>query len=180
MGSENAGQVIKLLRSWADQDFPGKVISWSMFDHTPGFDGFAIAHDGGLTLLYADTTQQGPWWVQTSSGLIIDVPDPAAALAWVNNQNRTQLSKYYCAIAQEQGMAAVVNETLFYGDLIYAMLTGMHGQAQTMAAGWLRGTIHSQVTACSLEGSQLRKMYGGRSLRGIEQDMTSLFVISSS
>ena len=180
VGSENAAQVIKVLRTWADQDFPGEVISVSMFDDTPGFDGFAIAHNGGLTILFANTAKQGQWWVQMSSGLAIDVPDPEAVLSWVNIQNRAQLSKYYCAIAQEQGMAAAVNETQFYGDLLYAMMTGMQGQEQSTAAGWLRGTIRGQVTACASEGAQLRQMCGGRSLPGTEQGVTTLFVISSS
>ena len=180
MGSENAPQVIKVLRSIAEQDFPGEVISVSMFDDTPGFDGFAIAHGGGLTLLYADTTEQGQWWVQTSSGLAIDVPDPGAVLAWVNNQNRTSVSKYYCAIAQSGEMAAAITETVFFGDLLYAMMTSPQGQARSTAAGWLGGTIRSQVTACASEGAQLRQMYGGRSLPSTEQGITSLFVISAS
>jgi hypothetical protein len=180
VGSENAPQVIKVLRSFAEQDFPGEVISVSMFDDTPGFDGFAIAHDGGLTLLYADTTEQGQWWVQASSGLAIDVPEPGAILAWVNNQNRTSVSKYYCVLAQSGEMAAAITETVFFGDLVYAMMTGMQGQEQFAAAGWLKGTLRGQVTSCASEGAQLRQMYGGRSLAGTEQGITSLFVISGS
>jgi hypothetical protein len=180
VGSENAPQVIKVLRGFAEQDFPAEVISVSMFDDTPGFDGFAIAHGGGLTIVYTDTTNQGQWWVQASSGLAIDVPDPGAVLAWVNNQNRTQLSKYYCAIAQEQGLAAAVNETQFYGDLLWALMTGTQGQTMSTAASWLRGTLKGQVTACAADGAQLRQAYGGRSLPGTEQGVTNLFVISSS
>lgn len=181
MGSENASHVINVLRTWADKDFPGDVINWGMFDSVPGFDGFAIAHAGGLTILFANTVEQDrQWWVQVSSGLAFDVPAPEAVLTWVNNQNRTQLSKYYCAFTPSGEMAAAVNETQFYGDLLYAMMTGMQGQAQSTAAGWLRGTIRGQVTACASEGVRLRQMYGGRSLPGTDQGIGILFGIAGS
>jgi hypothetical protein len=50
----------------------------------------------------------------------------------------------------------------------------------TTAAGWLGGTIKSQVIAAAEEGAQLRQAYGGGSLPGTEQGIASLFVVTGS
>jgi hypothetical protein len=61
--------------------------------------------------------------------LAFDVPDVAGMLGWVNSQNRAQMPKYYCVVAEGQQMAAVVTEAQFYGDMLYAMMTGMQGRS---------------------------------------------------
>jgi hypothetical protein len=172
----NAEFVVQFLRTCAEQAFPSQVLD---FDMSGDFYGFGISHHGGLTLLYADTTNEpAQWWVQVSSALVVDIPDVTGIIQWVNAKNRSSvIGKYYCAISRSHDMAAAICETLHYGDLLFSLLTSR--PTLQPVTNWLVMSLRSQVENCAADGGELLQRFGGRQFGGNELDLTGLFVMSN-
>ena len=185
MANANAEYVVGFLRKMAERDFPGQVLDFDLFRMGDGypndFYGFGVSRNGGLTLVYTDTTgDPAEWWVQVSSALAVDIPDVGGLLQWVNAKNRVAaIGKYYCAIASTQDMAAAVCETMLYGDLLLNLLTSPAGQTKGWAVGWLMSYLRSQVEFCAADGAELLQRLGGRQFGGNEQDLTGLFMMAA-
>ncbi len=180
--SHAAERAVDVLRAWAEGNFPGSVIEMSLFSVLPTQYGFGIAHQGGLTLVWADVTgaEQGPWSVQLSSGLAIDVPDVPGLVSWANDANRlVNVGKYFWRVAQAQNMAAVVYETSLAGVHFDLLFDGPRGPATQAIGSWLRGMQYNNVQSASDGHRELVAAFGGRPFPSDEDGLTTLFVVAS-
>ena len=176
-------RAVGVLRQWAEVDYPSGVFETDMFDFVPTQWGFAIHHQGALTLVWADITDRPAdnWSVQISSGLALDVPDPGGSVLWANAANRqVVVGKYFCALAFEQQQSAVAYETslpTLYFDMLF---DGPHGPGTFQRlGGWLRALQKNNVDAAAEGAQEVLGSYGGRRFERTEQDVMTLFTVAS-
>jgi hypothetical protein len=176
-------RAVQVLRQWAENDFPSAVLNMDLFDYVDTQWGFGIHHQGALTLVWADATDQpaDSTSVQITSGLAIDVPDLEGPVLWANAANRQVLiGKYYCALAYEQKLSAVAYETslpILYFDMLF---DGPHGPGTFQRLGGrLRALQRNSVDAAARGAHEILGSYGGRRLGPTESDLTALFTVAS-
>jgi hypothetical protein len=172
---------IEAMRAFADRPGMGTVIPMTLFDLVGTSAGFGLSAGRGLTLVHADNTGADWAMVFVCSGLALDVPDPQAALEWVNAQNRqTAIGKYYCAVAQDQRMAAVVYEHGIWGGHFQHLLEGPHGPGTFQSiGGWILALLKDAVDAGDEFSGQLLARHGGRPFPPDENGLMTLFTIVS-
>lgn len=176
---EIADGVIGFLKSIVEQEYPGTIIDYDMRYYSDAAVGFGVACEGGLLLIYADLTTQ-PWWLLIDSCVVADMQEVDAALQWVNAKNRNiAVGKYYCARARKRGLAAIVNEMSFLGDVLHTAFYNVSGPAQSSLVGWVIGCIRNSISTSAKEGAELCSLYGGRRLAATEKDLTMLFAMAS-
>lgn len=73
----------------------------------------------GIIGLVSVLEHEDDWYLAITCGVAIDVPDIDGSLRFSNIQNRRiAFGRYYSAVAEEQGVAAVVYEHLILGESI--------------------------------------------------------------
>ena len=178
---------IVLLRNWAERNFPGCVLEFSLLEvirDQADLDGFGIAHGGGLTLVLCNTTgiPDGQWSVQISSGLAVHIPDGISAVNWANEQNRqTPVGKYYCAIDREQGRGAAIFEIHLHATHFALLFNGSSSsEASQMLAGWIFGALQCGVTTAAQDGAALISVCGGQRFDPDDNGLAALLMCVSS
>lgn len=176
MSLHPALQSVALLRTWTEEDFPGSVFSFDLFEFTAEMAGFVISADGGSALVMTDVTGNptGPWAVQVGGGLALDVPDLAGPLNWVNTRNRASVhGRYFCALAEAQGLSATVYVEFLHGVLFEYLRQGSMSR-------WLRALVGNVVESAVQEGREMVTTYGGRAFEPDDRDLMTLFTIMGS
>ena len=180
--SHLAEEAVSALRTWAEGSFPGSTMDMSILDVTDTQWGFGIAAGGGLTLVWADVTnaEAGPWSVQLSGGLAIDVPDREGSLRWANNKNRgIAYGKCYCALAESQNLAAVLYENTLPGASFELIFNGPHGPGTFQSlVGWVRGILDLQVRCTAQDGADIINAHGGKRFEPGESGLWTVFSIA--
>ncbi|MFF0659521.1 YbjN domain-containing protein [Micromonospora tulbaghiae] len=174
-----AEQAVAFLKALAERHFSGvSVPDW--FELTPQMDGFAVHHDGGLVLVYADWTSAGnnggQWQIQMSCALAADVEDVGGATAWVNAKNRnTTVGRYYCAVAQDGSRCCVVFEADVWGGLLDNLLSQHTQPVRDLLSGYLAACLETATT----ESKDFAGQSGGRRLTGSLDDVVLLLTCTS-
>jgi hypothetical protein len=116
-------------------------------------DDVAISYQGGVALV--STVGSETWHLMTTCGVALDVPDINGALLWANEQNRRiATGRYYCAIAAQQGMAAIVLED----GLLGPHLDLNHSPSRSL----LLSTIFTMCDDAVHSSREVLSTYGGR------------------
>ena len=174
-----AGRAVEAVRTMAERPGMGTIIPVPLFASVGTSCGFGLSAGAGLTLVHADNT--GPGWstVFIACGLALDVPDPDEVLRWVNLQNRrTQVGKFYCAVAQAQNMTAVVYEHSIWGGHFEGLLDGPHGPGTFQrTGGWIIGLLKDASDASRELSAELTSALGGRPFPPDDNGLITLFTI---
>jgi hypothetical protein len=167
---------MSFLESFIDQCYPGSRYDVPLFSDIDSFFGFAIAHGGGLTLVYADVTNDGPWWVQIQSAVGVDIPDVAAALNLANGWNRgTAMGRYFCAMHNEKPLASIIFEQDLPGEQLSTALQSGDNELGSSFFRWVGGSMRMSIQTAAEQAGAL----GGRRLMPTPSDLTMLFMMAS-
>lgn len=175
----DARDVLAFLQEYTDSAFPGARVDLSIFRASGGvIDGFALHHDGGLSLIYVDATETGSggqWVLQMSTVLAVDVCDVIGALLWTNDRNRrSTVDRYYCVVNREASMCAVAADTSVASLLLSDFAEPPNVPIVRLLTSLARNTVYT----AAVEPLDLLKRCPGRRLTISEQDLMTLFVVA--
>jgi len=178
---QDAQDVLTVLDQYVELVFPGSAVDVPVFRGIPGLpmDGFAVHHDGGMSIFFVDATNADAgdqWTLQLCATLAVDVPDVTGSLLWANDRNRrSAIDRYYCAIAQDGSMCAVAADTSVTSPVLKDFLRPLNHAL----VGMLQSLAKNTLLSAAEDPKSLLSVRPGRRLTPSEPDLMTLFVIAS-
>jgi hypothetical protein len=176
----DAQDALMLLQRYVDTFYPGARVDLPLFRVTSGaIDGFALHHDGGLSLMYVDAMNLGTggqWVLQMCAVLAVEVTDVTEALLWTNDQNRNStVDRYYCALSHDGASCAIAADTTVPSIL----LAGFANQRCVAIMNMLTSLAKNTLYSASVESKNVLRTCGGRPLTTSESDLFTLLAVSA-
>lgn len=176
MDREAPEKTLNLLRSLVEREFPGSTI-----DFEPPFGiqnalGFGIEHNGSLTLVWTDISQDS-WWLMVDGCVAPGLPNIDLPLGWVNEKNRgLLLGKYYCRINHEQRRAVIFREFNLPGPLI-EMFVNEATERDSSYLNWVISCISALVQVSAQDGEELFRTHGGARFQATKEHLEFLYLM---